>query len=177
MTKGYHHLTWEIRTQIYRLKKTEILTNKIAKIVARNKSTISSQWTWNRKEAQSASEFQGGRMKTSCKSQLKKLQAKIIEMIEEKIFKKWSPKKISAWLKLEENSMSRSVSESLSPRSIGSLYIRRSKRRQPFQARKFDGRFFIPISSFSRPMRRFFFNLHHAFFQHHSYFPVLNSAR
>jgi hypothetical protein len=26
-------------------------------------------------------------------------------------------------------------------------------------------------------MRRFFFNLHHAFFQHHSYFPVLNSAR
>ena len=47
MPKGYHHVTREIRSQIYALKATGSSLRAIAKIVERDASTLSREITRN----------------------------------------------------------------------------------------------------------------------------------
>ena len=80
MPQGYHHVTRDIRSQIYALKATGISLHKIAAIVERDVSTIS------REDASRTP---------------KKLTLTLAAINEEKILKDWSPDQISGRLKDE----------------------------------------------------------------------------
>ena len=104
MPKGYHHVTRDIRSQIYALKATGESLRKIATLVERDVSTISREIKRNTggrgyryKQANSnAVERRSNASRTP-----KKLTSALVAIIEEKLLEKWSPDQIAGRLKDE----------------------------------------------------------------------------
>ncbi|WP_435236853.1 IS30 family transposase [Psychromonas sp. PT13] len=99
--KTYNQLTYELRCQIYALKKIGISQNKIAQQLKVSQSTISRELSRNTgkrgyriKQAQSLAQ---GRRLHSRKAI--KMTSNLIALIDSKIYMKWSPEQISGWLK------------------------------------------------------------------------------
>jgi IS30 family transposase len=105
MPKGYHHVTRDIRSQIYALKATGISMREIAFIVNLDVSSISREIQRNTgargyRYKQADAKAVERRSNASCKP--KKLTLMLIAIIEEKLLEGWSPEQISGRLK-EEN--------------------------------------------------------------------------
>lgn len=104
MPKGYHHVTQEVRSQIYALKATGTSFRGIAKVVQRHPSTIS-------REIKRNTGGKGYRYKQANKKAIerrtnasrapKKLTAELITRIEEHLGEQWSPEQISGRLELD----------------------------------------------------------------------------
>jgi len=102
--KTYKQLTYELRCQIYALKKTGMSQNKIAQQLSINQSTISRELSRNAgkrgyriKQAQALSDK---RRLSACKAM--KMTSNLIALIDSKIQVEWSPEQISGWLKEEQ---------------------------------------------------------------------------
>lgn len=102
--KTYKQLTYEERCQIYALNKSQMSQNKIAKQLNVSQSTISREFS--RKTG-----FRGYRIKLAQRlaqqrrvdaTKAIKMSAKLIELINLKLYEKWSPEKISGWLEVNE---------------------------------------------------------------------------
>jgi transposase, IS30 family len=104
MAAGYHHVTRDIRCQIYALKSTGLSLRKIALSVGKDASSISREIARNR----------GGRgyrfnqadnkaveRRSEASRAPKKLTEELKEVIREKLLEDWSPEQISGRLKLE----------------------------------------------------------------------------
>lgn len=104
MPKAYHHVTREIRSQIYALKATGTSLNKIASIVERHVSTISREIKRNTGgrgyRYKQADEKAVERRKNASRTP-KKLTPALVAIIEEDILENWSPDQISGRLKKE----------------------------------------------------------------------------
>jgi IS30 family transposase len=103
--KTYKQLTYELRCQIYALKKTGMSQNKMAKQLNISQSTISRELSRNTgkrgyriKQAQARSDK---RRLAACKAI--KMTADLIALIDSKINLEWSPEQISGWLKEEQD--------------------------------------------------------------------------
>lgn len=104
MPQGYHHVTRDIRSQIYALKAIGTSLRKIAVIVGRDASTIS-------REIKSNTGGKGYRYKQADAKAIerranasrtpKKLTAALVTIIVEKLHEQWSPEQISGRLKAE----------------------------------------------------------------------------
>ncbi len=102
MPKGYHHLTYEERCQIYTLKKRGDPLSTIAKELGVHPSTIG-------REIKRNSGKRGYRYKQAHEKQLnrrleapspnQKMTPELIAQIQEKLKLQWSPVQISGWLK------------------------------------------------------------------------------
>ena len=105
MPQGYHHVTRDIRSQIYALKATGTSLQKISAIVDRHVSTISREIKRNTggrgyRYKQADEKAVERRENASCTP--KKLTPTLVAIIEEKILKDWSPDQISGRLKDED---------------------------------------------------------------------------
>ena len=99
--KTYKQLTYELRCQIYALKKTGISQNKIAQQLKVSQSTISRELARNTgkrgyriKQAQSLTE-----RRRLLSRKATKMTPCIIALIDSKIQIEWSPEQISGWLR------------------------------------------------------------------------------
>lgn len=104
MAAGYHHVTRDIRCQIFALKSIGQSLGKIALAVGRNKSTISREISRNAGVRgylfKQADEKATARRKKA--SQIpKKLTDDMKDTIKERLLMDWSPEQISGRLKLE----------------------------------------------------------------------------
>lgn len=103
MPKGYHHLTYEERCQIYTLKKSTESNGKIAKRLGVDKSTITREL--NRNKGGKGYRFKQAHIK-SCERRFKacrkkhKMTKETIALIENKLREQWSPEQISGWIKI-----------------------------------------------------------------------------
>lgn len=109
MPKGYHHVTHDIRSQIYALKATATSLHKIADIVGCHPSTVSREIQRN-KGGKGYRYKQADELATKRRSNAscipKKLTPTLIEILEEKIIQDWSPEQIAGRLKAEGISIS-----------------------------------------------------------------------
>lgn len=104
MPKGYHHVTRDIRSQIYALKASGMSLRGIAKIVDRDVSTISREIkrnTGGRGYRQNQADTKAIERRQKVSSQPRKLTPEVILYIEDKLCEKWSPEQISGRIKLE----------------------------------------------------------------------------
>ena len=105
--KTYNQLTYELRCQIYALKKTGMSQNKIAKQLSVSQSTISREFSRNTgkrgyriNQAQTRTE----QRRLSARKAIK-LTVDLVVLIDSKIKEKWSPDQISGWLKKEHRTL------------------------------------------------------------------------
>ena len=109
MAAGYHHVTRDIRCQIYALKSMGQSLGKIALAVGRDKSTISREISRNTGERgyrfKQADEKAKKRRSEASKA-AKKLTEEMQSRIREKLIEGWSPDQISGRLKLEGKAIS-----------------------------------------------------------------------
>jgi transposase, IS30 family len=101
MPKGYHHLTYEERCQIYALKQRGDSQTQIAKYLNVSRATIfreirrnSGKRGYRYKQAEALAEE---RRKTAS-THPRKMNEMVIADIREKIDQQWSPEQISGWL-------------------------------------------------------------------------------
>jgi IS30 family transposase len=139
--KPYVQLTYEQRCQIYALNNTDLTQQKIADAVGVSHSAISRELKRNRGKRGYRYQQAQGKADTRRTNAAKalKMTPSMIELIELKLGKKWSPEQISGWL-LEEHS--RLIShESIyrhvwnDKRSGGVLYTHLCRRGKKYQAR------------------------------------------
>ncbi len=104
MPKGYHHMTLDIRSQIYALKSTGMALNKIGAVIGYTASTISREIKRNTggrgyryKQADSLSKSR----RSNASRAPKKMTPALISIIEEKLLEEWSPEQISGRLNAE----------------------------------------------------------------------------
>lgn len=105
MPKGYHHVTRDIRSQIYALKASGLSLRGIAKIVDRDVSTISREIkrnTGNRGYRYKQAEQKAVERRQKASSQPKKLTPEVLTYIENGIRERWSPEQVAGRLKLEK---------------------------------------------------------------------------
>jgi IS30 family transposase len=104
MPQGYHHVTRDIRSQIYALKSTGTSLHKISAIVDRHVSTISREIqrnTGGRGYRYKQADEKAAERRENASRTPKKLTPTLVAIIEEKILKDWSPDQISGRLKDE----------------------------------------------------------------------------
>jgi transposase, IS30 family len=104
MPEGYHHMTLDIRSQIYALKATGTSLHKIASIVGHHVSTISREINRNTggrgyRYKQANNMAIERRSSASCTP--KRLTEECITIIKKRLKQKWSPEQISGRSKLE----------------------------------------------------------------------------
>jgi len=102
MPEGYHHVTQDIRSQIYALKATGTSLHKIADIVERHVSTISREIkrnTGGRGYRYKQADAKAIERRTKASRTPQKLTPTLIAIIEEKLLEEWSPDQISGRLK------------------------------------------------------------------------------
>ena len=99
--KTYNQLTYELRCQIFALKKIGTSQNKIAQQLKVSQSTISRELSRNTgkrgyriKQAQSIAQARRLHSRKAIK-----MTSNLISLIDSKIYMKWSPEQISGWLK------------------------------------------------------------------------------
>jgi IS30 family transposase len=102
MTKGYHHLTYEQRCQIYTLKKRGDSLAQIAKAIKVHRSTVYRELQRNKGlkgyRFKQAHDKAKSRRAIAQESKLK-LTTETIATIEELLTFQWSPEQISGWLR------------------------------------------------------------------------------
>lgn len=153
MPQGYHHLTQDIRCQIYTLLQTGTSLKEIAKKLKFHQSTISREIRRNSgkrgyRYKQAHQKAESRRRNESTK--VKKMVPKLVSTIKDMLKKKFSPEQISGRLKLEKKA-------SISHESIyqfiwqdkkdgGSLYkfLRRAGRKYHQRGSSLAGRGCIP---------------------------------
>jgi IS30 family transposase len=103
--KTYKQLTYELRCQIYALKKIGLSQNKMARQLNVSQSTISRELSRNTgkrgyriKQAQSSAD-----KRRLLSSKALKMTARLVALIDSKIRIEWSPEQISGWLREECN--------------------------------------------------------------------------
>lgn len=105
MPKGYHHVTRDIRSQIYALKSTGTSLRKIATIVGKHASSISREIernTGGRGYRYKQADIKATERRSKASRTPKKLTPPLIAIIEEKILKEeWSPEQIAGRLEKE----------------------------------------------------------------------------
>ncbi len=102
MPKGYHHVTREIRSQIYALKATGTSLHKISAIVDRHVSTISREIqrnTGGRGYRYKQADEKAVERRADASRTPQKLTPTLVAIIEEKLLEEWSPDQISGRLK------------------------------------------------------------------------------
>ena len=102
MPKAYHHVTRDIRSQIYALKATGTSLNNIASIVERDVSTISREIkrnTGGRGYRYKQADEKAVERRANASRTPQKLTPTLVTIIEEKLLEKWSPDQISGRLK------------------------------------------------------------------------------
>ena len=102
MPKGYHHVTRDIRSQIYALKATGTTLHQIAAIVGFHVSTISREIkrnTGGRGYRYKQADEKAVERRENASRTPKKLTQTLVAIIEEKLLEKWSPDQISGRLK------------------------------------------------------------------------------
>jgi IS30 family transposase len=100
MPKGYHHLTYDQRCQIYILKDRGDTSSTIAKVLNVHHSTIGREL--RRNKGQRGYRYQQAQEKAFLRKNSqpnKKMTSQLIFSIEEKLKLQWSPVQISGWLK------------------------------------------------------------------------------
>ncbi len=105
MPEGYHHVTRDIRSQIYALKATGTSLHKIADIVERHVSTISREIkrnTGGRGYRYKQADVKAVKRRVNANRTPQKLTPALIAIIEEKLQEEWSPDQISGRLKEKE---------------------------------------------------------------------------
>lgn len=102
MPKGYHHVTLDIRSQIYALKATGTSLHKISAIVERHVSTVSREIkrnTGGRGYRYKQADEKAVERRANASRTPQKLTPTLVAIIEEKLLKEWSPDQISGRLK------------------------------------------------------------------------------
>ena len=102
MPKGYHHVTRDIRSQIYALKSTGTSLSKIATVVGRHASTISREIernTGGRGYRYKQANAKAVERRTNASRTPKKLTQELIAIIETHLREEWSPDQIAGHLK------------------------------------------------------------------------------
>lgn len=102
MPKSYHHVTLDIRSQIYALKATGTSLHKIAAIVERDVSTISREInrnTGSRGYRYKQADAKAVERRANASRAPQKLTPTLVAIIEEKLMEEWSPDQISGRLK------------------------------------------------------------------------------
>lgn len=109
MAAGYHHVTRDIRCQIYALKSIGQSLGQIALAVGRDKSTISREIARNTggrgyrfKQADEKAKYR----RSAASKVPKKLTEEMQGIIRERLLEDWSPEQISGRLKLEGKAIS-----------------------------------------------------------------------
>jgi IS30 family transposase len=105
MPKGYHHVTRDIRCQIYALKATGISLRAIANKLGKNASTICREITRNQGRLSyriNQADTMACERRSMASMTPKKLTASLASKIESMILKDWSPEQIAGRLRLEE---------------------------------------------------------------------------
>lgn len=104
MPKGYHHLTYDKRCQLYTLKARGDSQTQIARELKVDKSTICRELKRNRGKRgyryKQAHEFAKKRRKKANRHR-NKMTIEAVALIESKLLQQWSPEQISGWLKKE----------------------------------------------------------------------------
>ena len=99
--KAFKQLTYELRCQIYALKKTGLSQNKITPQLKVSQSTISRELSFNTGKRgyriKQAQLFTDNRRLFSRKAI--KMTTSLVALIDTKIRIEWSPEQISGWLK------------------------------------------------------------------------------
>ena len=109
MPQGYHHVTLDIRSQIYALKATGTSLNKIADIVEHHVSTISREIKRNaggKGYRHKQADAKAIERRSNASRTPKKLTPELVAIIEEKLLQDWSQEQISGRLKLEGHRIS-----------------------------------------------------------------------
>ena len=104
MPTGYHHVTRDIRCQIYALKTTNTPLHKLADLVNRDVSTISREINRNtggRGYRYKQADEKATERRVAASHAPKKLTPALIEIIEKYLLEDWSPDQISGRLRLE----------------------------------------------------------------------------
>mgnify|MGYP001116715406 CR=1 FL=1 len=104
MPQGYHHVTRDIRSQIYALKAIGTSLRKIAVIVGRDVSTISREIkrnTGGRGYRYKQADAKAVERRANASHTPKKLTSALVTTIVEKLHEQWSPEQISGRLKAE----------------------------------------------------------------------------
>ena len=104
MPTGYHHVTRDIRCQIYALKSTNTPLHKISDLVNRDVSTISREINRNtggRGYRYKQADEKATERRVAASHAPKKLTPALIEIIEKYLLEDWSPDQISGRLRLE----------------------------------------------------------------------------
>lgn len=102
MPKGYHHMTQEIRSQIYALKSTGIALRKIGRIVGYDASAISREIkrnTGGRGYRYKQADAMAKERRTKASRTPKKLTPELVSIIEDRLQEDWSPDQIAGRLK------------------------------------------------------------------------------
>ena len=109
MATGYHHVTRDIRCQIYALKSMGQSLSSIALAVGRHKSTISreiSRNTGGRGYRFKQADEKAQSRRSNASKVPKKLTEELQRTLREKLLEDWSPEQISGRLKLEGKAIS-----------------------------------------------------------------------
>jgi IS30 family transposase len=104
MPKGYHHMTHDIRSQIYALKSTGIALRKIGSIVGYDASAISREIkrnTGGRGYRYKQADTMAKERRSKASRTPKKLTPELVSIIESRIEQDWSPDQIAGRLKEE----------------------------------------------------------------------------
>jgi transposase, IS30 family len=104
MPKGYHHLAYAERCQIYALKKRGDSLSSIAKLLDVHRSTVSREL--KRNTGQKGYRFKQAQEMTNERRQIAsctptKMNEAVIAVVNEKLSLQWSPEQISGWMKLQ----------------------------------------------------------------------------
>ena len=104
MPQGYHHVTHDIRSQIYLLKSIGMSLHKIAKRLGKHVSTISREIARNKtqdKYLYHQADLLACQRRNKASSTLKKLTPELITQITSRLLEDWSPEQIAGRLKRE----------------------------------------------------------------------------
>ena len=109
MPRGYHHLAYAERCQIYVLKKRGDSLSSIAKLLNVHRSTVSRELKRNTGQKsyrfKQAQEMADKRRQTASGIPTK-MNEEVIAIVKEKLSLQWSPEQISGWMKLKNFSKS-----------------------------------------------------------------------
>ncbi len=111
MPKGYHHLTYDQRCQLYTLKERGDSTSIIAKELGVHPSSLYREIRRNtglRGYRHKQADERASQRRSSVSKQKRKMTSTTISIIKEKLKLQWSPVQISGWLK--KNDVERSIS-------------------------------------------------------------------
>jgi len=103
MPKGYHHLTYEARCQIYVLKQRGDSLTQIAKQLRVNRATVSREIHRNsggKGYRYKQADTNAKQRRVCASSSPRKMHNTMIILIQEKLTLQWSPEQISGWLSI-----------------------------------------------------------------------------